>query len=58
MKKETRGIKAYIDIFDVLGYHPIHGVPLGGIGSGTVTRGHCHKMLFRQVVSGWDDSVI
>ena len=39
MKKETRGIKAYIDIFDALGYQPIHGVPLGGIGAGTITRG-------------------
>ena len=40
MKKETRGIKAYIDIFDALGYQPIHGVPLGGIGAGTITRGN------------------
>ena len=39
MKKEVRGIKAYIDIFDSLGYSPIHGVPLGGIGSGSMTRG-------------------
>jgi len=51
-KKEVRGIKAYIDIFDTLGYSPIHGVPLGGIGSGSITRGYRGDFTRFQLIPG------